>query len=177
MEISVDIETDTRLIKIPVSVNSQGPFPFNFDTGASTTTLSSNLANQLGIHVYEGDRPNARGLGGGIPTQYAKASVSIGDLKFDEDELYVLDLDRMLRGAGERHGVLGFSTLRHCRVSISYSHKKVRISKDEDEYPESLSASSWTPFEYIKESHLIGIPVIINDQGPFNFVLDTPRIY
>ena len=89
MDVTINIETGTRLIKIPVSINGNGPFSFNFDTGASTTTLSTGLAEKLGIHTYESNKPNARGVGGGIPTKFAKARVNIGSLRFDEDELFL----------------------------------------------------------------------------------------
>ncbi|MFW9807392.1 MAG: retropepsin-like aspartic protease, partial [Candidatus Thorarchaeota archaeon] len=32
---------------------------------------------------------------------------------------------------------------------------------------------NWTPFKYIKDSHLVGVPVYINGNGPYDFVLDT----
>ena len=168
MDFEVEIETSTRLVKVPVSVNGQGPFTFDLDTGASTTTLSKTLAEQLGIDTRDGDRPEARGIGGGIPTKYADAEIGVGPLMFETDEVYVLDLEAILRGAGNREGVLGFTTLKHCTMSLSYAKQRFKLNKGG-----STQELDWTPFEYIKDSHLVGVPVVINGKGPYNFVLDT----
>ena len=168
MEFEVEVETSTHLVKLPVSVNGQGPFTFNLDTGASTTTLSKKLTEQLGIPTREGDRPEARGIGGGIPTEYADVEISLGPLEFEKDEVYVLDLEAILRGAGNRDGVLGYTTLKHCTMSLSYNKQRFKLSKGD-----SSRDLNWTPFEYIKDSHLVGVPVHINGKGPYDFVLDT----
>ena len=168
MEFEVAVETNTRLVRVPVSVNGQGPFPFTLDTGASTTTLSKKLAEQLGIPTRKGDRPEAVGIGGGIPTEFADVVISLGTLEFEKDEVYVLDLDAILRCAGTREGVLGYTTLKHCTMSLSYSRQRFRLSKGN-----SSHNINWTPFSYIKDSHLVGVPVYINGKGPFDFVLDT----
>lgn len=168
MEFEVEIETSTRLVKVPVSVNGQGPFTFNLDTGASTTTLSKKLAEQLGIPTRKGGKPKARGIGGGIPTEYADAEISLGSLKFENDEVYVLDLEAILRGAGNRDGVLGYTTLKHCTMSLSYNKQRFRLSKSG-----SSRDLNWAPFDFIRDSHLVGVPVHINGKGPYDFVLDT----
>lgn len=168
MEFEVEIETNTRLVKIPVKVNNQGPFVFNLDTGASTTTLSKKLAEKLGIPTRKEGRPEARGIGGGIPTEFADAAISIGSLEFEEDEVYVLDLEAILGGAGERDGVLGYTTLKHCTMFLSYIKQRFKLQKGN-----SHSDFNWSLFNYIKDSHLVGVPVRINGKGPYEFVLDT----
>lgn len=168
LDFEVEIEIGTHLVKIPVSVNGQGPFTFNLDTGASTTTLSKKLTEQLGIPTRKGDKPEARGIGGGFPTEYADAAISLGSLEFEKDELYVLDFEAILRGAGNRDGVLGYTTLKHCTMSLSYSKQRFKLSKGN-----SYRDLKWAPFDYIKDSHLVGVPVHINGKGPYDFVLDT----
>ena len=170
MQAEIEIEEGTGLVRMPVSVNDEGPFFFDFDTGASTTTLSTSLAELLGISTYKRDRADARGLGGGVPTDFARASLKIGELVFEEDEVFVLDINKMLR-CGERDGVLGHSTLKACTLSIDYPYKTIRISNDGSN--QSDSEISWSQFDYIQDTHLIGLPVTINEQGPFDFVLDT----
>ncbi|MFW9926236.1 MAG: retropepsin-like aspartic protease [Candidatus Thorarchaeota archaeon] len=167
MEFEVEIEPSTRLVKIPVHVNSQGPFTFNLDTGASTTTLTVGLAEKLGIPTRDSARPDARGLGGGIPTLFADASISVGPLDFEQDEVYVLDFDKIL-GCGDRDGVLGYTTLKHCTMSLSYNKQRFKLSKGN-----SSPNLDWIPFDYVNESHLVGVPVHINGHGPYDFVLDT----
>ena len=168
MEFEAKIETKGNLVKVPVSVNSKGPFTFTLDTGASTTTLSKKLAEQLNIKTHKSDHPDARGIGGGIPTEFADISISLGPLEFEKDEVYVLDLESILRCAGDHDGVLGHTTLKHCTMSLSYNKKIFKLKKGSS----SLNLD-WSQFKYIEDSHLIGVPVHINGKGPHTFVLDT----
>lgn len=159
------------MVKVPVKVNGQGPFPFDLDTGASTTTLTPQLAERLGITTRPGDRPEARGIGGGIPTEYADATIGVGSLQFEKDEVYVLDINAIMKNAVGRDGVLGFTTLKHCTMSLSYNKQRFKLNRTDSEPPPNDIDLS--PFEYIKGSHLVGVPVHINGQGPHNFVVDT----
>jgi predicted aspartyl protease len=168
MEIEVTTEINMGHVNIPVSVNGKGPFSFVLDTGASVTTIGKRLANELGIETREGSRSEARGVGGGIPVKYADAEIGIEKLEFERDEVYVLDFEAIFRGLGSRDGVFGFTTLKHCTISLSYSNERFKLHKGK-----SQRNLDWIPFEYIKDSHLIGIPVHINRNGPYTFVLDT----
>ncbi len=171
LEIEVKIDVGARLVKIPVKVNGQGPFIFDLDTGASTTTVTPQLAERLGIKTRPGNRPEARGIGGSIPTEYADVAIGVGSLEFEKDEVYVLDVNALLKGTGGREGVLGYTTLKHCTMSLSYNKQLFKISKTNSE--NQSNGINWSPFEYIKDSHLVGVPVHLNGQGPFNFVVDT----
>ncbi|MGD9396769.1 MAG: retropepsin-like aspartic protease [Candidatus Thorarchaeota archaeon] len=168
MDIEVEIDIGTRLVKVPVKVNGQGPFTFNLDTGASTTTITPQLAESLGIPIRQGDLHEARGIGGGIPVKYADAAIGVGSLEFEKDEVYVLDVNALLKTTGGREGVLGYTTLKHCTMSLNYDKKRFKISKGNSDRD-----IIWTPFKFINDSHLVGVPVHINDKGPFDFVLDT----
>jgi len=168
MEIEVEIDVGARLVKVPVKVNGHGPFTFDLDTGASVTTLTPQLAERLGIQTRSGDRPEARGIGGGVPVRYADATIGVGSLEFEKDEVFVLDVNALLKANGGREGVLGYTTLKHSTMSLNYNEKRFKLSKGNSERD-----LKWIPFEYIKDSHLVGVPVHINGKGPFNFVLDT----
>ncbi|MBY8996368.1 MAG: aspartyl protease family protein [Candidatus Thorarchaeota archaeon] len=171
MEVEVKVETGTRLVKVPVKVNGQGPFTFDLDTGASTTTLTPQLAESLGITTRPSDRPEARGIGGGIPTEYADATIGVGSLEFEKDEVYVLDVNAILRELDGRQGVLGYTTLKHCTMSLSYNRQRFKLSRTDSGTTDN--DADWSPFEYVNDSHLVGVPVLINGQGPYNFVVDT----
>jgi len=168
MEIDVKTEIGGGHVNIPVNVNGHGPFSFALDTGASVTTLGKRLAKELQIEKRAGTRTEARGVGGGIPVQYADVEISIGDLEFEKDEVYVLDFESIFQGLGSRDGALGFTTLRHCTMSLSYANECFKLHKGK-----SQRHLSWIPFEYLYDSHLIGVPVRINGDGPYDFVLDT----
>ncbi|MFW9961541.1 MAG: retroviral-like aspartic protease family protein [Candidatus Thorarchaeota archaeon] len=174
MEVEIKIEGSTNLVKVPVYVNDQGPFTFNLDTGASRTTLSSNLAESLGIQTYESSRNDARGIGGSVTTRFANIdSLAVGSLSFDGDEVYVLDLNSMLGECGARDGVLGHSTLQHCILSLSYHKRRFKLRRGNSSKEESELEFTWSPFDYIEDTHLVQIPVYVNHQGPFDFVIDT----
>ena len=174
MEVEVQIEGSTNLVKVPVYINDQGPFTFTLDTGASRTTLSSSLAERLGIQTYESSKDDARGVGGSVSTRFASVDrLAVGSLTFDGEEVYALDLNTMLRGCGEHDGVLGHSTLQHCTISLSYHRRSFKLRKENSSKDEKEQEFVWSPFDYVKDSHLIQVPVIVNNQGPFDFVIDT----
>ncbi|TFG27623.1 hypothetical protein EU528_12520 [Candidatus Thorarchaeota archaeon] len=168
MEVEVKTEIAMGHVNIPVCVNGHGPFSFVLDTGASVTTVGKRLAEELGIKLRDGSRTEARGVGGGIPVKFADVEVGIGELEFEKDEVYVLDFDAIFRGLGSRDGVFGFTTLKHCTMSLSYKKGILKLHKGK-----SQRALDWIPFEYVHDSHLIGLPVYINGNGPYSFVLDT----
>ena len=174
MEVEIQIEDSTNLVKVPVYVNQRGPFAFTFDIGASTTTLSSQLAERLGIQTYDGHKKEAMGVGGGIPTKFAAVdSIAIGSMVFKNEEVYVLNLDLALRGCGKHDGVIGHSTLKSCRFSLSYEKQRLKLQEGNSSMGDERREKDWYPFEYIDNTHLIRAPVYINGRGPFDFVIDT----
>ncbi len=174
MEVEVQVESNTNLVKVPVYVNQKGPFAFDFDIGASTTTLSSQLAERLGIPTYDGHKKEAMGVGGGIPTRFASVdSIAIGSMTFKNEEVYVLDLNLALKGCGKHDGVIGHSTLKSCRLSLNYEKQSLKLRKGNSSMDDGGLGKVWYSFEYIDGTHLIRAPVYINDQGPFDFVIDT----
>ena len=168
METEVEIEVGRQHVQVPVRVNGKGPFNFTLDTGASATTVTKRIADGLGIETREGSRTEAFGVGGGIPVRYADVKIGLGDLEFEKDEVYVMDFDAVFKGLGNRDGAFGFTTLKHCTMSLNYNTKKFKLKKGGSD-----QELNWTPFEYIYDSHLVGVPVHINGKGPFDFVLDT----
>jgi predicted aspartyl protease len=168
VETVVEIETDMQHVQIPVHVNGKGPFTFVLDTGASLTSISKKIAEELGIEIREGSKSETTGVGGGIPVKYADVEIGIGSLEFEKDEVYVMDFDAIFKGCGSRDGVFGYTTLTQGTMTLNYSTKIFKLRKGG-----SNIALNWTPFEYIRDSHLLGVPVHINGKGPFDFVLDT----
>jgi predicted aspartyl protease len=168
LETEIEIEIGMQHVQVPVRVNGKGPFSFTLDTGASVTSISKRIAEQLGIETRDGSRIEATGVGGSIPVKYADVEIGIGALEFEKDEVYVMDFDAIFRGIGNHEGVFGFTTLNQCTLSLNYKTKSLKIRKGSSD-----SDLHWTPFKYIKDSHLVGVPVHINGKGPFDFVLDT----
>lgn len=155
-------------VHIPVSVDRTGPFTFALDTGASYTALGKSLAEKLAVVARNGSKTEARGVGGGIPVEYADVEISIDELVFGKDEVCILDFQAIFRGIGTREGVIGHSTLKQCTMSLSYRTERFKLHKGN-----SNRDLDWIPFEYVNDSHLIGVPVQINGNELYPFVLDT----
>src|SRR4051812_26220310 len=66
------------LILLPVLVNGEGPFDFIFDTGAGTSLLSSDLADQLKVKIL--GSKEGQSAGGKIAVSLAQVqSLAVGD--------------------------------------------------------------------------------------------------
>ncbi|MFW9963962.1 MAG: aspartyl protease family protein [Candidatus Sifarchaeia archaeon] len=153
---------------IPVMINGKGPFTFVLDTGASVSTLSKSLAEELGISTYEGDKKKAAGVGGKIiPIQTARLdTLEIGTLSLKDEEVGVMDFQ-----ACGTSGVIGYSTLKDYTMRLHYGSLDLTLEKRNGGDPKD--SLDWISFKYLQDSHLIGVPVHINNHGPFDFILDT----
>jgi predicted aspartyl protease len=79
--------------------------------------------------------------------------------------------------SGERvikptRGVIGYSTLKNYFLSVNYRTKTLQLEKNSTGFTHN-NKEQLQKFEYIGNTHLVGIPVTINGDGPFPFVLDT----
>ncbi|MDO8124076.1 MAG: retroviral-like aspartic protease family protein [Candidatus Hermodarchaeota archaeon] len=171
MEIKFKLDKETHHIHVPVYVNGEGPFDFTLDTGAVKTTLSKTLAKKLDLKTYElMDRKME-----GLPAVAAKVnSLQIGSDTFDDEEVLIIDFKSVLPTCTDKMGgVIGHTTLKHYKMSINYSTQTLRLEPSNGHGSTKDDAIPWSPFNYIKDTHMIGIHVTINGQGPFEFVLDT----
>ncbi|NHJ39208.1 MAG: hypothetical protein FK731_04185 [Asgard group archaeon] len=168
MELEIKLDPQTRHIHLPVNINNEGPFYFTLDTGAVATTVTPKLLEKFGIEAYDDGLPSISKPN--IPHKYAKLPrFSIGQIAIDNEEVIVTDLKALLRGcAGDLHSVLGHTTLKNFVMTLNYQSKKFKLEK-------SITKSDivWLDFNYLEGTHLITIPITINGEGPYPFVLDT----
>jgi predicted aspartyl protease len=171
MEIQFKLDKTTHHIHVPVYVNGEGPYEFTLDTGAVKTTLSKTLAEKLDLKTYELTDRKMEGL----PAVAAKVnSFKIGSDTFDDEEVLIIDFKSVLPGCTEEMGgVIGHTTLKHYKMAINYPTQTLRLEPSNSHASTNDDAISWNPFNYIKGTHMVGLPVTINGQGPFEFVLDT----
>jgi predicted aspartyl protease len=116
------------LILIEAFVNECGPFQFAVDTGASTTVLSSELAERLGIG---GDViPDVTGGGGRISATAGR----VESLRFADKNVTGIDVvvTGVLKSLGETigrqlDGIIGYNALRAYRVSIDYRNETLTL--------------------------------------------------
>jgi hypothetical protein len=69
-------------------------------------------------------------------------------------------------------GVIGFTTLKNYLLSVDYGSKKLKL-KDRSSNFINENLDKMKGFEYIGDTHLVGVPVQINDNEPLLFVADT----
>ncbi|MFW9887021.1 MAG: retroviral-like aspartic protease family protein [Candidatus Thorarchaeota archaeon] len=175
MQMKIQLGSGSGHLHVPVMINGKGPFVFVLDTGASITTVSSSLVEELGIPTYVGKKKKARGVGRNeLPVMTAKIELlEIGSLQIQDEEIGVIDFTDLLgnTGCGPTTGVIGHTILKNFRVSVHYGTQQ--LSLNESNGTDTRDAFEWIPFKYLMDSHLIGVPVYINGKGPFDHILDT----
>jgi predicted aspartyl protease len=103
-------------------VNGQGPFAFALDTGSSTTVVSPELAQRLGIETA----PIPDVTAGGGHTIKASAgrvgSLAIGATTVRDLPVMVADFLGMLSQVvgAKLDGIVGYNLLKDFRVTIDY---------------------------------------------------------
>jgi predicted aspartyl protease len=173
MPLRFKVDPGSGHVHLSVMVNNQGPFTFTLDTGASTTTVSKTLANKLGLETYEGRIKKAGGAGGNlVPVEAAKLeSVAIGDEIFYDEEVGVIDFEKLLGSRGcATDGVIGYTMLKDHLLTLDYSTSTMSFTKENESSNQSIN---WTPFRYVEDSHLVLVPVFVNGTGPIDLILDT----
>src|ERR1700758_3997132 len=82
------------LILLPVHVNGRGPFDFILDTGAGTSLLSTELANQLEVKIL--GSKEGQSTGGKVSVSLGKVnSLAVGETKLDGVDVGVVDLGQI----------------------------------------------------------------------------------
>ncbi len=162
------------LILLPTQVNGAGPFDFILDTGAGTSLLSAELAQQLKVKVL--GTKEGQGAGGKISVSLAKVdSLAVGQAKIDEVEVGIVDLSHIAKTIGTKiDGDVGYNFLKHFRVTIDYQSGEIRF--DDPKRTENLRRSSKTETSMRLASQakpLVLVDVHANGRGPFQFAIDT----
>jgi predicted aspartyl protease len=109
------------LILLPVKVNGRGPFQFAIDTGTSTSAITPELADQLGVQTS----PVGTGTTGVAPVDFQAGSLQsfqLGGAKIDNMAVVVADFFTMLNAAigAKLDGIVGYNFLRNYKVVIDY---------------------------------------------------------
>jgi predicted aspartyl protease len=117
------------LAVLPVLVNGNGPHPFILDTGASTTMLSTHLADDLG--VFGSDAPVLTGAGGTASGSLGTLhTMQIGSTKLENIQVvisnFLENLSRLIET--EVKGIVGYNALSHYAVTIDYPRATLRLS-------------------------------------------------
>jgi predicted aspartyl protease len=109
------------LLLIDVHLNGRGPFQFAIDTGTSTTAITPQLANDLGIL----SSPIGPGTTAGAQVDVRAGNIEsfqLGGAKIDNMTVVVADFFEMLSAAigAKLDGIVGYNFLRNYKVAIDY---------------------------------------------------------
>jgi len=162
------------LILLPVHVNDRGPFDFILDTGAGTSLLSSELAQQLEIKAI--GSKEGQTAGGKVSVSLAKVdSLAVGETKLHDVDVGIVDLSQIGKTIGAKiDGDLGYNFLKHFRVTINY--RDCELCLEDPKRVESFARRAQTeiPIRLANPAKpLILVDVQANGRGPFQFAIDT----
>lgn len=162
------------LILVPVHVNDKGPYEFILDTGASYCLLSPELAEILGVKPEI--EKQAMGAGGSMKIGVAHvASIAVGPTRQSNVQVAITDeLNRIGKAIQSRvDGDLGFDFLKDFRLVIDYRASTLRFLPGSGANNDTHLATA-IPFTLAAaQKPLILVQAMVNDQGPFQFAVDT----
>ncbi len=69
-------------------------------------------------------------------------------------------------------GVIGYTTLKNYYLSVNYKTNIMKLESRREGYINE-NLNKMQKFEFIGNTHLVGIPVKVNENGPYSFVVDT----
>lgn len=117
------------LVLVPTFVNDEGPFIFALDTGASSTVLSSEIAQMLGIERT--GIPQMTGAGGAMQgARGVVRSLAVGNARLENLTVATADFLTMLSQIVKTKldGVIGYNFLRQFKVTIDYPNETLRLT-------------------------------------------------
>lgn len=117
------------LILVPALVNDEGPYIFALDTGASTTVLSSEVAQISGVNLTR--IPNITGAGGTMQSSTgALRSLAVGNARLENLQVVTGDFLTMLSQivTTKLDGIIGYNFLKEFKVTIDYPNETLRLS-------------------------------------------------
>lgn len=101
----------STLALAPVMISGQGPFLFALDTGASTTTLDTGVADELGL-PRTGEKRNITGVVGQQSVELVRVEQwQLGDVGLAANDIALLDLPSPEQGGPGLQGLLGSDVL------------------------------------------------------------------
>jgi predicted aspartyl protease len=126
--IDFDLGSPKPLILISATVNSRGRYRFAVDTGAGSTIVSPELAQQL--RLSQGKRVPIQGAGGPATGFLTKLpSLQFGNVSLRSVTVVTADVFGSLRNpvGGELDGIIGYNVMQQFCVTIDYPMKRMRF--------------------------------------------------
>lgn len=158
-----------NLIVIPIEINGQ-ELSFILDTGVSKSILF-NLSQNDSIGLYNVEKVELQGLGGGMPVQALLSKnnrVKLNGIVNQNESIYVIlkdYFDLSSKMGVTIHGIIGYSLLRNFLVKINYNNKTIRFYKPQENQKIRCRKCESFPLEFHRKKPYINLQVQLDTIG------------
>lgn len=160
---------DNRVF-IEVRLDGRGPFHFLLDTGAGGVTVSTDVAQQLGLHVVDAGESQGVGEKTVRAGRAQIAQLQMGDLLLADVKSNVMDLSDAPQVFGTKHfdGIIGLPVFERMVVKHDYVNRVLTFTaSDKFDY---AGAGVIVPFERPRQLPVVAAAL---DGVAGNFGVDT----
>ncbi|WP_461026492.1 aspartyl protease family protein [Streptomyces sparsus] len=123
------VERDDRTLAfVPVSIEGEGSFLFALDTGASTSVVHEDVADELGLELTGERRPVSGVIASGEVPVADVGEWKVGDVSLEPGEVTVIDLGPPEGSGGGIQGLLGSDVLSEFgSITVDYDEGVLRL--------------------------------------------------
>lgn len=143
------------------SLNGNKTIPFLVDTGASTNIIDYKYAEAIGVLPTSEEY---RSLQGHPMRDVSIDELKIGTFGLENVHARVMNLGDVLSDDSPVKGILGYPVFRQLELCIDYPKHTISLREGACR---KLERSFNPVFTFVI------VPVLVENQGPFNFILDT----
>lgn len=170
---SVPFELIGNHIFIQLEVNGHGPLDFIFDTGASTTIIHTEIADELGLP--DDLHAMATGTSGEIPVSLSvDNSLRLNQLLLRNIRLVKTSVHHLSRYIGrEIHGIIGYDLLSRYTVQINVEDQMLYVFEEDTYFPDREAEA--LDFELELNIPVVEAEIETKDGGNYigRFLIDT----
>jgi predicted aspartyl protease len=120
------------IIVVKASVNRKGPYDFAVDTGASSTVLSKQTAQELNVTKNPSTPKKGHGCCGPVDLSMTTVeSVRVGNAEAKKLAVAIMDLSTISKCIEiQLAGIIGYNFMKDYRVIIDYPNKQIAFEKE-----------------------------------------------
>ncbi|MCJ7544381.1 MAG: retroviral-like aspartic protease family protein [Phycisphaerae bacterium] len=160
--VAIPMRLTSGIPEVEVGNNGRGPFRFILDTGASTLTVSRDLADRLALPIVTGTRITSVSPVASMDLGHPRTvrELRLGSAVFQNTDAAAADLSSLQMG--KLDGILGISVFADCRLTLDYPAKRIVLEPLQTPTPPAQ------PGEVLPTRplglYLLTVPVKVQDQ-------------
>jgi predicted aspartyl protease len=160
--VTVPMELNIGIPVVEVRINGLGPFRFILDTGASSLTVSTELADRLALPAVTTTNITSVSPVSSVDLGHPRTvrELWIGSAVFQNIDAAAADLSSLQMG--ELDGILGLSVFADCRLTLDYPAQRVVLERADAPQP-AVRPGEVLPARPLG-AHLLTVPVKVADQ-------------